>query len=94
MKIDGTDGLGIHSSAEAAPPAAKPQSKANPSAADSVSSELQLKGQDAAYIKAALACDEVNSQAVKEARQLLQSGQLDTPEAIRNAAATILSTGI
>lgn len=44
-------------------------------------------------IQAALAAEEVNSKAVAEARQLLESGQLDTPEAAERAARNMLDLG-
>lgn len=45
-------------------------------------------------IEAALAANDVNVQAVEEARKALLSGELDTPEAARRAAETILDQGI
>jgi hypothetical protein len=37
---------------------------------------------------------EINAQAVAEAKKLLQSGQLSSPDAIRRAAEAMLSRGI
>ncbi|MBM4019088.1 MAG: hypothetical protein FJ288_12295 [Planctomycetes bacterium] len=48
----------------------------------------------AALVRQAAAADEVNSGAVADARRLLESGQLDTPEAIRRAAESILNRGV
>jgi len=45
-------------------------------------------------VSKALAADEVNSQAVEEAKQALGAGQLDTTEAVRRAAQTILDLGL
>ena len=42
----------------------------------------------------ALAAEQVNATAVAEARRLLESGQLDTPEAIDRAAAVLLDLGV
>ncbi|MCK4627340.1 MAG: hypothetical protein KAV00_18655 [Phycisphaerae bacterium] len=47
-----------------------------------------------AYIQKASACEEVNLQAIAEAKKLIESGQLDTPEAINQAAERIISIGI
>lgn len=44
-------------------------------------------------IQAALAANDVNSKAVAEARVLLESGQLDTPESIKRAAQNIINIG-
>ncbi len=44
-------------------------------------------------VSLALQSEEVNIQAVDEARRLLETGQLDTPEAARRAAQTILDLG-
>jgi len=46
------------------------------------------------YIRKAAACDDVDTNAVAEARRLIESGQLDTPEAIAEAAANIVARGI
>lgn len=46
------------------------------------------------YVKSALACEEVNMQAVEEARKLLSAGQLDTPAAIQSAARKIVDLGL
>jgi anti-sigma28 factor (negative regulator of flagellin synthesis) len=45
-------------------------------------------------IEAALAENDVNTQAVEEARNALLAGELDTPEAARRAAETILDSGV
>jgi hypothetical protein len=45
-------------------------------------------------ISAASAAPEINAQAVAEARALLESGQLDTPEAAQQAAQRILDLGL
>ena len=47
-----------------------------------------------AYVQMAMDADDVNSAAVAEARALLDSGQLDTPEAISRAAEAILTRGL
>lgn len=45
-------------------------------------------------IEAALAVKDVNTQAVEEARKALLSGELDSPQAARRAAETILDEGV
>jgi hypothetical protein len=45
-------------------------------------------------ISAASAAPEINAQAVAEARALLESGQLDTPQAAQSAAQRILDLGL
>jgi len=46
------------------------------------------------YIRRALASDDVDLQAVAEAKKLIEAGQLDTPEAIASAAENIIVRGI
>jgi len=46
------------------------------------------------YVKGALATGDINDQAVQEARQLLQSGELDTPEAAGRAAKAMIDFGL
>ena len=46
------------------------------------------------YTPKAAACEDVNLQAVAEALRLLEAGQLDTPQAARQAAENILSMGL
>ena len=45
-------------------------------------------------IAAAMQADEVNTRAVEEARALLKSGELDTPETARRAAQRIVDLGL
>ncbi len=46
-----------------------------------------------ALIQEALAAEEVNLKAVEQARAMLDSGELDTPEAIKRAAENMLDLG-
>lgn len=46
------------------------------------------------YIRRAAASEDVDLQAVAEAKKLLEAGQLDTSEAIARAAENIVSRGI
>lgn len=45
------------------------------------------------FVSLALQAEEVNTQAVNEARNLLENGQLDTPAAARRTAEAILDLG-
>lgn len=55
---------------------------------------LEVISEHKALVQQALATDEVNTQAVEDARQMLESGALDTPEAARRAAQNILDLGL
>lgn len=48
----------------------------------------------ASFIDAALQTPKTDSQALEKARQLLLSGQLDSPENIKQAAENIITLGI
>jgi hypothetical protein len=50
--------------------------------------------QVAAYTSIAAASGEIDQDAVREARALIASGKLDTPEAIQRTAEAILKLGI
>jgi hypothetical protein len=52
------------------------------------------QGVPAAYVERAAATEEVRQDAIAEARRLLESGALDTPEAAAAAAEAILTLGI
>jgi hypothetical protein len=60
-----------------------------PDAADST-----LRTEYEPFIKRAVQFDDTDSQAVAEAKEALEAGLLDTPEAIQSAAENILKTGI
>jgi len=45
------------------------------------------------YVRKALEADEIDLQAVQEAKRLLESGQLFSPEAVRRAARNLLADG-
>lgn len=47
-----------------------------------------------AYVRKAVANEGVDMQAVAEAKKLLDSGQLDTPDAIARAAENLVTKGI
>ena len=71
--------------------AAKPRARGGAGAA-SVSADLEVTSTMAPYVQAAIAAGDVNETAVAQARQALQAGLLDTPEAAANAAAKMLES--
>jgi len=94
MHIEPTQGFdgpgtpdGPHRSrqAEPVPPAGQGNPAESPSHGQAV---------PASYVEQAAEAAAVRTEAVAEARRLLASGQLDTPEAAEAAAETILTLGI
>ena len=47
-----------------------------------------------AVLQAALASEEINTEAVEEAKKALAAGELDSPEAIKRAAEQMLDSGL
>ena len=93
MRIDGPNRAEMPSPSEGSEvrrQAANPTDGAEASVANPRIGEAASKP----YIQKAAVCDEVNTQAVAEAKELLESGQLDTPEAAKRAAERIISMGI
>lgn len=94
MRIDGANSLRPHDPSGAAKP---PQDSSRPSgAADArkTARDSEIESMLAPYLRAAMAGEEIDEQAVAEARRLLQSGQLDTPEGARRAAEALMRLGI
>jgi len=90
VRIDGTQTVGPQAAAEEAEAKAPPGPQFGPApqtGAEVISSQERL-------IAAATGTEEVNAQAVEEARALLDSGQLDTPAAAYRAAEAILQLGL
>ena len=93
MRIDGTSGTQPGTLPES--PAFSKQAKPSVAPQTALNSESQAYVSSIApYVAAAGATDEVDSQAVLQARQLLKSGQLDTPQAATRAAQAILDLGV
>lgn len=94
MRIDGPENVGAHRLPDENipnPPAAKsPDTRAAQPDSDVPVGDAAYRQ----YILKAAATEEIDLQAVAQARKLLESGQLDTPEAADRAAENILSTGI
>lgn len=97
VRIEGTFGT------EPYPPAGGPNGKGKPEkAGDSVTSDkakdaardLLVSSTSAPLVRKAAAVDEVDLQAVEEARRALQAGELDTPDAVLRAARAILDLGL
>ncbi len=95
MRIDGPNSLNAYEAARQTPggaretsPAGERGDAADPADAAGVDAEARP------YVGKALAADDVNLEAVTEARNLLDAGELDTPEVIRRAAERIVSDGI
>lgn len=91
MRIDGTNGLqggGLTDGTSRAP------KNTHAAGTPEASQGTELRLSQTPYIQAASATDEVDMQAVAAAKELIQSGQLDTPEAAQRAAQNILDLGI
>lgn len=58
------------------------------------SADSALRSEYASVIAQSLAAEEIDTQAVTAAREALQSGQLDSPQAIQSAAENLLKFGI
>lgn len=88
MRVDNTK---INPQALPDTTAAKPKAR-GASGAASPSADLEVTSTVAPYVQAALSASDVNETAVAQARQALQAGLLDTPEAAANAAAKMLDS--
>lgn len=93
MRIEGTQGAGPNGLNEGAAGPGK-HAKAPASASAKPAEALQFDSVHATYVRKAAACETVNPAAVAEARKLLESGQLDTPEAAQRAAEAMISRGL
>ena len=56
--------------------------------------DLRVSSTYAPLVRKAATLDEVDLQAVEEARRALQAGELDTPDAVLRAARAILDLGL
>jgi hypothetical protein len=93
VRIDKTNGFEPQGLPPGGRPAAKPGKLASPTADEAVDG-AQIDLTSSALVRQAAASADINAAAVQEARKLLQSGQLDTPAAIRRAAQAIIDTGL
>ncbi len=93
MRIEGNSGAQKQDLPGITPPAAG-SSKPRPAEGGAASSHVDLSPAGTSLVESAAAQEEVNSAAVAEARELLQAGELDTPEAARRAAENLIDRGI
>lgn len=70
------------------------KSKAGHSGSMGQTDGAKLVSAHESLIQAAVAAEEVNVRAVEEARAMLESGQLDTPEAARRVAESLVDLGL
>lgn len=92
MRIDPTHGIDSRPIGDGKLPAAGTYTPAP--AGPSIEQAFSLDRSQQPLIDRAKALDEVNLQAVEEARKLLESGQLDTPQASLRAADAMLKFGL
>jgi len=95
VRIDGPESLGgAHISGNAPRPLQGAKRASSFTASDEPALSSQLQAESAEYLPQALAAREVNLDAVAEAKRLIESGALETPEAARRAAEAILKFGL
>ena len=92
MKIDSTFGLEIYGPGGKGKPSAGKIAQGSKSAG--VGHEVSISALEKKYLSQAQGVAEVNSAAVADAKKLIASGQLDTPEAIERMAETIVEQGV
>ena len=92
MRIDRTSGIPPHELPDRVPsPGAKPTGE-TPDGRP-IPDDPQIRHLHEKYTPQAGTVDAVNLQAVADARKLLESGQLASPEAVERAAESILALG-
>ncbi len=95
MRIDKALGYESQGLKQAAASAAKQQAAQSAPADAQVKTEgVEVLQSNQALIQAAKGVDEVNRKAIEEAKALIASGQLDTPERIRAAAQNMVDLGM
>ena len=92
MRLDGPQGLPPNPLPEKVPPANIPETSSRSGATNEADSEVLSANID--YIRQAIETEEMDPAAVAEARRLLASGELDTPEAAARAAELIIKLGL
>jgi hypothetical protein len=92
VRIDPTHGPEPHGLPEGKPASAKPTRPAGAEEKPTAHS-AELLATHKPYVRKAMEADEIDLQAVQEARKLLESGQLFSPEAVRRAARNLLEDG-
>jgi hypothetical protein len=92
VRIDPTHSPEPHGLPEGKPGSAKPPRP--PGADDRPTAEsAELLAAHKPYVSKAMEADEIDLQAVQEAKRLLESGQLFSPEAVLRAARKLLADG-
>ena len=94
MKVVGTGGLNPGPLAEGPSPGKGRSARGSADKAAATGRDARPLPVGAGYVRAAMASEEIDRQAVVEARKLLESGLLDTPEAALRAARALLERGI
>ena len=91
MPIDITNNIVFDAGSSGLDPSKKPdiEKTPQPDAADST-----LRTEYEPFIQRALQLDDIDTLAVAEAKEALETGRLNTPEAIQSAAENILNNGI
>ena len=91
MSIDITNNIVFDAGSSGLDPSKKPdiEKTAQPNAADST-----LRTEYEPFIQRAVQLNDIDTLAVAEAKEALETGRLDTPEAIQSAAENILNNGI
>jgi len=94
VRIDGTSGTDPRKISQGAACQSESQRPTRHDAPDAATTDPLIGYLHKMYAPRAAGTAEVNQQAIAAARRLLESGQLDTPQAIRRAAEAILTRGI
>ena len=94
MRIDGTSSLESNRLTGNSAAAPKPKVSEEAIKAETIPDDPQIIYLHQKYAQEAAVAEQVDQQAIVKARDLLNSGQLDTPDAIRRAAQTIAQQGI
>ena len=93
MRIDGTFGIEPQGRAQRETTPAGTHRKTEPDPNRPTPDDPQIRYLQEAYLEKAATVEDINPQAVAEARELLDSGQLDTPEAVQRAVQAIFRLG-
>lgn len=93
MRIDGIQGHQAHRPDDHSP-LARPGGSERGAAADKAVDSSGILAEVRPYIDSARKVGQVNADAVAEAKEMLASGQLQSPEAMQRAAEAILSRGL
>lgn len=94
MRIDGTQGVGHQGHPEPKPASAAGPGPSVKGDGGAMAPSAELVSSHASQIRKAIQAEEVDAQAVEQARQLLQSGKLFSLDAIRRAAQALLDEGV